>query len=232
MKNYLIVGGSSAIGKELTKILTESGAKVYATYHQNKPEESSSDVEYHQVNVLDDQPKLDFLPEEIDGVVYCPGSINLKPFKRLKPEDFTADFELQVNGAVKVLQASVDKMKKSDDASIVLFSTVAVQMGFNFHTQVAASKGAIEGLTRSLAAELAPRIRVNAIAPSIVDTPLASNFLNTDEKKDANAKRHPMKRIGQSKDIAEMAAFLLSEKSSWITGQIMPVDGGISSIKS
>ena len=124
------------------------------------------------------------------------------------------------------------RLKKSENASIVLFSTVAVQTGLPFHTQVSASKGAIEGLARSLAAEYAPAIRVNCIAPSLTDTPLAASLLNTDQKKEVNALRHPLKRIGTTADIANMAAFLLSEKAGWITGQILHVDGGMSSLKS
>jgi NAD(P)-dependent dehydrogenase (short-subunit alcohol dehydrogenase family) len=164
--------------------------------------------------------------------VYCPGSINLRPFERIKPADFEADFKLQVTGAIKVLQLVLPRLKKSANASIVLFSTVAVQSGLPFHTQVSISKGAIEGLTRALAAEYAPKIRVNCIAPSLTDTPLAASLLNTDQKKEANALRHPLKRVGTTEDIANMAAFLLSDKSSWITGQILHVDGGMSAIKS
>ena len=135
-------------------------------------------------------------------------------------------------GAVKLIQAVLPRLKKSGNASIVLFSTVAVQTGLPYHTQVAASKGAIEGLTKALAAELAPTIRVNCIAPSLTDTPLAASLLNTEQKKEANALRHPLKRIGTTEDIANMAAFLLSQKASWITGQILHVDGGMSSLKS
>lgn len=161
-----------------------------------------------------------------------PGSINLLPFHRFKAEDFIQDYQLQAVGAVKVIQAVLPKLKKSEQASIILFSTVAVQSGYTFHSQVAASKGAIEGLTKSLAAEFAPQIRVNAIAPSLTQTPLAAKLLNTEQKMEANANRHPLKRIGLPDDIAQMAIFLLSEKSSWVTGQILHVDGGMSSIKS
>jgi NAD(P)-dependent dehydrogenase (short-subunit alcohol dehydrogenase family) len=126
---------------------------------------------------------------------------------------------------------ALPRLKKAENASIVLFSTLAVQTGLNFHTQVAASKGAIEGLTKSLAAEFAPKIRVNCIAPSLTNTPLAASLVNTDQKMDASAQRHPLKRIGTTADIANMAAFLLSEKASWITGQILHVDGGMSSLK-
>jgi NAD(P)-dependent dehydrogenase (short-subunit alcohol dehydrogenase family) len=124
------------------------------------------------------------------------------------------------------------RLKISENASIVLFSTVAVQTGLPFHTQVAASKGALEGLTKALAAEYAPKIRVNCIAPSLTDTPLAASLLNNEQKKEANTLRHPLKRIGTTEDIANMAAFLLSKKASWITGQILHVDGGMSSLKS
>ena len=164
-------------------------------------------------------------------MVYCPGSINLKPFKRFTDEDFISDFKLQVVGATKIIKILLPRLAKGGNSSIVLFSTIAVQNGFNFHSQVAISKGAIEGLTRSLAAELAPKIRVNAIAPSLTDTPLASKFLNTPQKIAAQAENNPLKKIGKVKDVAEAAAYLLTDKSSWTTGQILHVDGGYSTIK-
>ena len=230
MKNYLVIGGSSGIGKSLTNILAASGHQIYATYNKH-PQDSISNIIYSSLDVLEETINLDFLPDTLDGIVYCPGIINLKPFSRLKPSSFEEDYKLQVLGAIKVLQEILPRLKASGNASIVLFSTVAVQLGFNFHTQVATSKGAIEGLTRSLAAELAPSIRVNAIAPSLTDTPLAAKLLSNDEKKKANAERHPLKKIGSPKEIADMAAFLLSDKSSWMTGQIIHLDGGMSSIK-
>lgn len=227
MKNILIVGASSGIGKALAELLQEDGHNVMGTYRSNE----LSGSQFHYLDVLEDEISLDFLPDSLDGLVYCPGSINLKPFARLKPAAFEEDYKLQVVGAVKVLQAALKSLKKSEAASVVLFSTVAVQAGFNFHAQVAASKGALEGLTRSLAAEFAPRIRVNCIAPSLTDTPLAAKLLNSDDKKAANAQRHPLKKIGTPEDIAEMAAFLLSEKSAWISGQVLHVDGGMSNLK-
>ncbi len=181
--------------------------------------------------MLDEHPDLSFLPDTIHGLAYCPGSISLKPFARIKPEDFAKDYQLQVLGAVKVLQAALPALKNAEQASVVLFSTVAVQSGFNFHTLVSSSKGAIEGLTRALAAELAPKVRVNAIAPSITDTPLASSLLSTEEKRQANAQRHPLRKVGTPEDIANLAEFLLSPKSGWITGQIIHADGGMSSLK-
>ncbi len=230
MKNYVVIGGSSGIGKALAERLANEGHRVFGTYYQHETA-GWGQLSFHPLNVLDEHLQLDFLPDQLDGLAYCPGTINLMPFHRIKPDDFLSDYQLQVIGAVKVLQAALPKLKKSGNASVVLFSTVAVQHGFNFHTQVSASKGALEGLTKALAAELAPTVRVNAIAPSITDTPLAGRLLNTDEKKHANAQRHPLKRVGQPEDIAAMASFLLGDHGNWITGQILTVDGGISALK-
>lgn len=232
MQHYLVIGASSGIGQELAKQLTESGNKVIATYNKNTPTTETPSIHYHHLNVLEEISSLDFLPEELAGFVYCPGSINLRPFERIKPADFELDYKLQVTGAIKILQLVLPRLKKSANASIVLFSTVAVQAGLPFHSQISASKGAIEGLTRALAAEYAPAVRVNCIAPSLTDTPLAASLLNNEQKRDVNSLRHPLKRVGTTGDIASMAAFLLSEKASWITGQILHVDGGMSSIKS
>jgi NAD(P)-dependent dehydrogenase (short-subunit alcohol dehydrogenase family) len=231
MSNYLIIGGSSGIGKKLCEQLTSSGHHVYATYFKNETQNPDSSIEFHQLNVLDESISLNFITNSIDALVYCPGSINLRPFERIKPADFLQDYNLQVLGAIKTIQAALPFLKKSQHASILLFSTVAVQYGLPFHSQVASSKGAIEGLTRALAAELAPGIRVNCIAPSLTDTPLASALLNTEQKREANATRHPLKRIGTTDDIANMASYLISEKASWITGQVFHVDGGMSSVK-
>jgi len=229
MKKYLIIGASSGIGEALAKQMAAEGHQILGTYNRNKIE-GSKNLNYYHLDVMSDF-LLDFLPEQLDGLVYCPGSINLKPFKQIPNEAFLDDFNLQVLGAIKVIKAALPALKKSADSAIVLFSTVAVQSGFNFHSQVAVSKGAIEGLTKSLAAELAPKIRINAIAPSLTDTPLAAKLLNTAPKREMNAKRHPLKRIGTVEDIAQAAAFLLSPQSSWITGQIIHVDGGMSSLK-
>jgi len=230
MANVLIIGASSGIGSALAKQLISEGHQVYGTFNASTISEDGF-TKLQPLNVLNDNLDFSFLPDMIDGLVYCPGAVVLKPFARIKPDDFVADYQLQLIGAVKVIQACLPKLKNSDKASIVLFSTVAVQTGFNFHSLVSSSKGAVEGLTKALAAEFAPKIRVNCIAPSITDTPLAATFLNTDEKKEANAQRHPLKKIGRPEDLANLTVFLLSEKSSWITGQVLHVDGGMSSLK-
>lgn len=231
MKNYLIIGGSSGIGYATSELLSMKGHKVYASYNTSQPNDHEPGISYFKYNVLEDQNSFDQLPDNLDGLVYCPGAINLKPFHRIKPDAFTSDYELQVVGAIKVIQAVLPKLKTAKNSSVVLFSTVAVQTGFNFHSLVSASKGAIEGLTRALAAEFAPEIRVNCIAPSLTDTPLAGRLLNTPEKIEGNAQRHPLKRIGKSEDMANAVNYLLGDESSWITGQVLKVDGGLSSIK-
>ena len=230
MKQFVVIGGSSGIGRAVTQQLAKTGANVYASYFKNE-RASSDSVHYFHHDALKTDFDLSFLPEAIDGVVYCPGSIVLKPFTRIQPEEFVKDFQLQVSGAVQLLQYLLPRLKKSGRASVVLFSTVAVQTGFPFHAVVAASKGAVEGLTRSLAAELAPSIRVNCVAPSITDTPLAGFLLNTEEKRSANALRHPLKKIGTPDEVAAVVSFLLNEQSAWMTGQVIHVDGGMSTIK-
>jgi len=230
MRNYIIIGGSSGIGREVVSLLEIQEANVIATYNNNFVEDRPN-VKYLQFDARTDVLNMDDFPEEIHGLAYCPGSINLKPFHRFKEEEFLEDFKLQVLGATKVIKLLLPNMKKSGDASILLFSTVAVQSGYSFHSQVSISKGAIEGLTRSLAAELSPSVRVNALAPSLTNTNLASRFLNTEEKLNFQSEKNPLKKIGEAKDIAEAAEFLLTPRSSWITGQIIHIDGGDSVIK-
>tara|TARA_Y100001978_G_scaffold202735_1_gene224906 strand:- start:536 stop:1231 length:696 start_codon:yes stop_codon:yes gene_type:complete len=229
-KNYLIVGGGSGIGKVIAERLAAEGNQVWAFSRSIEEADSRSGIICRHFDVLKDE-SLPEIEEAIDGLVYCPGSIQLKPFERIALDDFRADLEINYLGAVKVLQQAMPLLKKSNSASVVLFSTIAVQNGLPFHSSISGAKGAVEGLSRSLAAEYAPKIRFNAIAPSLTDTPLAQALLSNDRKREANAERHPLKRVGQPEDLAEMALFLLSEKSSWISGQVLKVDGGMSAIR-
>ncbi len=229
MANYLIVGGSSGIGRALVDLLLKDkhSVAVWAREARDLP----ADVAFTSYDVLGEaDPDKSAIPEGLDGLVYCPGSIDLKSFRSLKPPAFREAFELNVVGAVRCLQACERTLKKSDQAAILFFSTVAVQRGMPFHAGVAAAKGAIEGLTRSLAAEYAPTIRVNAIAPSLTDTPLAGKLLATDDKRKASAERHPLNRVASAKEVASMANFLLSDDAAFITGQIVKMDGGLGAI--
>lgn len=229
MKNTLIIGGSSGIGASVATQCVNAGHSVHATF--NKHDVEIPGVSFHPLDVTAESIDVSFLPDTLNGLVFCPGSISLRPFARISPGDFFADYQLQVGGFIKVLQQVLPKLKAAGNASVVIYSSVAAGTGLPFHTQVAATKGALEGLTRALAAELAPVIRVNCIAPSLTDTPLAGALLNTPEKREANAQRHPLKRIGQPEDIAAATLFLLSDQSSWMTGQIIAVDGGISTLR-
>ena len=207
-KNYIVVGGSSGIGYELTRQLSEAGNKVTVLSRSKGHLDSLSNVSHIEYDVTsEEEPSIDL--ETVDGFAYSPGTINLKPFHGLKARDFQEDFEINVKGAVKTLQSVVKAMKKNGNASVVFFSTVAVSQGMPFHTSVAASKGALEGLTRSLAAELAPKVRVNCIAPSVTDTPLASRLLSSDEKKKNSGDRHALNRVGTAEEIAPIARSLL-----------------------
>ena len=228
-KNILIIGGSSGIGRALVGLL----APTHNIYVASRSNESlhNTGVTHLSFDVLNDALDVTALPEQLDGFVYCPGSINLRPFRGLKPETFQQDFEINVVGAVKSLQAVLPLLQKSPAASLVFFSTVAVQTGMPFHASVASAKGAIEGLTRSLAAEYAPKFRVNCIAPSLTQTPLADKFLNNEAKLEKAQARHPLQQVGSAENVAQMAAFLLGEESLWMTGQILHVDGGIGDLK-
>lgn len=223
-----MIGGSYGIGLPLVKILNKE-FNVHVACRTNDQLQSEN-VNFIKFDALNDEFDSSLIPDEIHGFVYLPGSINLRPFKGLSVEAFKQDLEINLISLIKVLKTVMPKLIAADNSSIVLMSTVAVQRGMPFHSSVSASKGAIEGLTKSLAAEYAPKIRVNAVAPSIVDTPLANRFLNNDLKIEKSAQKHPMKRVGNSTDIAETINFLLSEKSSWMTGQIIGVDGGTSTL--
>jgi len=230
-KNIIVVGSSSGIGKGLVKRL--SANNLILAYSRGKVAfDNYKNVQYRNLDVTAESLDLGDLPDVIDGLVYCPGTIKLKPFRRLTEEDFINDFRINVTGAVKVIQQIYSNLRKSEHASIVMFSSVAVSLGMSFHSTVAASKGAVEGLVKSLAAEFAPNIRVNAVAPSLTDTPLAESLLSTDARRANSVNMHPLKRVGSIDDQVNAAMFLLGGESSWITGQVLHVDGGLSAIKS
>lgn len=226
-KNIVLIGGSYGIGYALSELLKSEHSVYVASRTASKLDTSIHHIPF---DARTQEINLEMLPDTIDGFVFLPGSINLRPFKGLKIETFEEDLKINFIDMVKVLQSVLPKLTAAQQSSIVLFSTVAVGTGMPFHTSVAAAKGAVEGFAKALAAEYAPKIRVNVIAPSLTDTPLADKFLNNEAKKEKAAERHPLKKIGSAKDIAEMADFLLSDKSSWITGQVFHVDGGMSTL--
>lgn len=228
MKNILFIGGSTGIGlAAIKKLYAENNIIAASRTNENL---SELNVKHISFDVKEGNFDTSQLPETLDGFVYCPGSINLKPFKSLKVENFQEDFQINFLGMISILQQILPRLLLSKQASIVLFSSVAAKNGLPFHTSIAASKGAIEGFAKSFAAEYAPKIRINVIAPSLTETPLSEKLLNNDIKKEKSAERHPLKRVGKAEDIASMVNFLLSEESSWITGQIYGVDGGISTL--
>ena len=231
-KNILVVGGTSGIGLSLVNILQARQANVYVI-SRSETDNLPSDVKHLQLDVLQELNTMStFLPEKLHGLVYCVGSINLKPLTRLSEDDFLTDYKLNVIGAAKVVQQSLKQLKNAEGASVVLLSSVAANLGMPYHASVSAAKAAVQGLALSLAAELvAQKIRVNVIAPSLTDTPMAQNLLNTPEKKEGSAKRHPMGKYGNPEDISESIAFLLSDNSSWMTGQIIGIDGGMGKLK-
>ncbi|TWU37038.1 SDR family NAD(P)-dependent oxidoreductase [Novipirellula artificiosorum] len=236
-KHYLIVGGSHGIGFGIVQRLLSQGAAVTIVSRtrgrlDELDADTTSSIHHVAADVTGDQIDTFPLPDRLDGLAYCPGSINLSPLRMTKPELLRSDFEVNVVGAVRVMQRAAASLKAADLSSIVLFSTVAVGTGLAMHTSVAAAKGALEGVARSWAAELAPKTRVNCIAPALTDTPLSERLLSSEAKRSSMAKLYPLGRVGTIDDIASMAVFLLGEASSWITGQVIAVDGGLSRVKS
>lgn len=231
-KNFLVIGGSSGIGLATTKKLISEGNQVWVASRNTNDTLKNLNVEHIVWDVTQAAgSRFEGLPE-LHGLVYCPGTINLKPFHRLSREEFQHDLNINLLGAIDALQSTFKQLKNAKGASVVLFSTVAATLGMNFHASIATAKSAIEGLGKSLAAEWASNlIRVNVVAPSLTDTPLASKLLADNEKKEAAGKRHPLGRVGTAEDLAELVTFLLSDKSSWITGQIIGVDGGMGTLK-
>ena len=231
-KHFLVVGGSSGIGLEIVKALFEKGNEVYVGSRTKDLLADLSGVHHFPLDVTVDPLNIEGLPEVLNGMVYCPGTIRLKPFQRLTIDDFLEDLQVNFLGAVRTIQSCIGRLRKSKTgAAVVLFSTVAVKSGMPFHASVAGAKAAVEGLTRSLAAEFAPRIRFNAIAPSLTDTPLARDLLSSEEKRQTSAGRHPLKRIGTPQEIAGLAVHLLSDAGAWLTGQIIHIDGGMTALR-
>lgn len=218
-KRIVIVGGNTGIGAALNEQLKAEGAETILISRNQGG-----------LDISKETPNFPAIEGAIDALVYCPGSINLKPFRGLKLSDFQHDMNVNYFGAVKTIQNYLPNLKEAQHASILLFSTVAVQKGMPFHSSIAGAKGAVEGLTRALAAEFAPSIRVNCVAPSLTDTPLAEKLLRNEKQREGAEQRHPLKAIGEAKDIAHMANFLISDKARWMSGQIIGVDGGMSSL--
>ena len=231
-KNILVIGGSSGIGLDLVQLLSKEGANVYAASRSSSASWPAS-VRYQPLNVMENMDALSsFLPDELHGLVYSVGSINLKPFSRISENDLIDDFRLNVVGAARTMQLALKSLKNVNSASAVFISSVAARSGMGFHSSIATSKAALEGLAVSLAAELSVnRIRVNVVSPSLTNTPLSTKFLNTPDKMEASAKRHPLGKYGEPGDISAAIAFLLSEESSWITGQVIAIDGGMGSLR-
>ncbi|RED42892.1 NAD(P)-dependent dehydrogenase (short-subunit alcohol dehydrogenase family) [Winogradskyella eximia] len=226
MNTIIVVGGSKGIGNAIVTSLLSSHKVVNIS--RTEPQVSHENLTHYNCDVLnDDLPNI----EAADGLVYCPGSINLKPINRLSLDDFKNDFEINVLGAVKAVQKYLPILKNGNKPSILLFSTVASKLGMPFHASVAASKSAVEGLTKSLGAELAPTIRVNAIAPTVTNTDLASKLLRNERMIDNMNERHPLKKYLEPQEVADMATFLLSEKAASLSGQIFEMDCGIVSFK-
>lgn len=230
--NYLVVGGSSGIGLEIVNQLSGRSDNVTVLSRSRGQLANTDGVEHIALDVTKDDLDSISLPDVIDGMAYCPGTIRLKPFRRLGSDDLLEDLQVNYLGAVRTIQACLTRLRKAPQGgSVVLFSTVAVQTGMPFHASIAGAKGAVEGLTRSLAAELAPHIRFNAIAPSLTDTPLAQDLLASSDKQKAAAERHPLKRVGSPAEVARLAVGLLSDDYGWMTGQVIAIDGGMGSVR-
>ena len=226
MKNIVIVGGSKGIGSAI--LLQQLENNYIFNISRNAPEITHPNLKHFPIDILQDSlPEI----ENVDTLIYCPGSINLKPIGNLSIDDFRNDFEINVIGAVKTIQKYLPALKKGTNPSIVLFSTVAAKLGMPFHASIATAKAGVEGLVKSLGAELAATIRINAIAPTITETSLSANILRNDRMKDMMIERHPMKGYLKPSEVADMADFLISDKAKSISGQVFEMDYGIVTFK-
>ena len=231
---YLVVGATGSIGSNLAEQLNASGKEVHLVGRNDNQTRSLAEklnCNFTIADVLDDSfvDKIKSDIQDIKGIAYCVGSIDLKPLRMVNENDFNKCMKLNLYSAVNLIKGFQESLKKNR-GSIVLFSTVAAQRGFTNHSIIASTKAAVEGLTVSLAAEFAPDIRVNCIAPSLTNSKIAEPMLKNKALADGIAKAHPLKRLGEGKDSASLAKFLITEESSWITGQIIAVDGGRSKL--
>ncbi len=233
-RNYFVVGGRTGIGHTIRKKLAAGGANIWNVSRQPLNKSVSGQEKTCEMDITACTPEqiAEFLPETLHGLVYCPGTITLKPFQALKQEDFLSDLTVNLLGAVTVLQAAMKSLKAFGDASVVLFSTVATGVGMKYHASIASAKSAVEGLAISLASEWAnSNIRVNVVAPSLTDTPLAQRLLADDQRRATAAERHPLRRVGTTDDMAAAALYLLGVESQWVSGQVLRVDGGLSILR-
>jgi 3-oxoacyl-[acyl-carrier protein] reductase len=226
MRKIVVVGGSKGIGQAIVNSLIEENLVVNIS--RSAPLQPHANLTHYNCDILTDElPEI----EAVDTLIYCPGSINLKPISRLKLDDFREDFEINVIGAVKAVQKYLPKLKNGNSPSILLFSTVAAKLGMPYHASIAASKSAVEGLAKSLGAELAPNIRVNVVAPTVTETDLAAKLLRNEKMIENITDRHPLKKFLKPHEVADLATFLISEKASSISGQVFELDCGIVSFK-
>lgn len=230
MGKFIIAGGRTGIGRLLADRLLTAGHELLIL-GRSEPSGLGASATFHRVDFSDEQPVLPEVGEPIAGIAYMPGTIRLKPFRSLTAQDYLDDFRINVLGAIHLLRRYEANLKRAERPSVVLFSTVAVRTGMPFHASIASAKGAVEGLTRSLAAEWAPTIRVNAIAPSLTDTDLAAGLLSTESKRLAAIERHPLRRIVDPSEPASLAEWLLAGTSASVSGQVFPVDAGLGSLK-